>query len=290
MWMRRKLPSLLALEAFEAVARLGSTSKAAKELGRTQSAVSRQILNLEQFVETPLFNREQNKLVLNAAGAFLFDSIGVALDRIEAVPTKTRAFGQGHQKLRLRVWPTFGARWLMSRLVTLPPQLGLEVEVSTGLEEVYSLDTPEVDAIFLYGSGDWAGVASYLIAREELIAVTSPQLKAKLGGDISSYDWFNMDSRPDAWGRWIAARADPGTPVKESKPYRISLLTELLCLGVGAAVIPDLYVRRELENGALVAPFGGPLPSGKAYYFCCRSESADDRRMAAFREWLLSTC
>jgi len=44
--MRRKLPSLSALEAFEAVARLGSTSKASDELGRTQSAVSRQILNL----------------------------------------------------------------------------------------------------------------------------------------------------------------------------------------------------------------------------------------------------
>jgi LysR family glycine cleavage system transcriptional activator len=288
--MRRRLPSLLALEAFESVARLGSTSRASRELGRTQSAVSRQVLNLEQFIESPLFNREHNKLVLNAAGDFLFESIGITLDRMETALIRTSTFGQNNHKLRLRVWPTFGARWLMSRLVNLPSELGLDVSVSTGLEQVYSLDAPDVDGIFLYGSGDWPDVTSSLILREELIAVTSPQLEAKRGPDIASYDWFTMDSRPDAWSRWLAGRADAATPAKVAKPYRIGLLTELLCLGTGAAVIPSVYVRRELESGALVAPFGEALPSGNAYYFCCRRENADRPQMVAFREWLLSTC
>lgn len=286
--MRRKLPSLSALEAFESVARLGSTAKASAELGRTQSAVSRQILNLESFLGLPLFEREQSKLVLNAAGGFLFGSIGATLDRIQSAITKTRNFGEAGKKLRLCVWPTFGARWLASRLMKLPPDLGIGIEVSTDIQEGYSLNSPQVDAVILHGTGDWPDVSSYPIASEELVVVAAPQKVVELGHDLMSYDWLTMDSRTDAWETWIKARAEPGTPVKNTRLYRISLLTELLCLGLGAGIVPSIYVQRELENGMLVAPFGAPLPTGKAYYLCYRSEDADIPHYVRFREWLIS--
>src|SRR3546814_10788735 len=73
--MRRILPTLPALEAFEAVARLGHVTKAADELGRTQSAVSRQIANLESFARRPLFVRDKKRLILNDAGDFFFEAV-----------------------------------------------------------------------------------------------------------------------------------------------------------------------------------------------------------------------
>jgi len=288
--MRRKLPSLSALEAFEAVARLGSTSKASDELGRTQSAVSRQILNLEGFVERPLFERRQSKLVLNDAGNFLYDSIGRSLDRIEHVMARTAQFGASSHKLSLRVWPTFGARWLTSRLAKLPSELGVEVNVSIGMRQTDALRSPDVDAVILYGSGDWPEMAAYLLVAEELIAVASPQLVERLGTDVSAYEWLTMEPRPDAWEQWVRARADPGTSTKPSVKHQVSLLTELACLGLGAAVLPRLYVERELDSGRLAAPFGEPLSTGRGYYLCYHRDNDDRPEFKAFRNWLLSAC
>ena len=66
--MRRQIPSLSALETFEAVARHGSATQAAEELGRTQSAVSRQISNLEAFARRPLFKRTHGRHASVIAG------------------------------------------------------------------------------------------------------------------------------------------------------------------------------------------------------------------------------
>src|SRR3546814_11841102 len=81
--MRRILPTLPALEAFEAVARLGHVTKAADELGRTQSAVSRQIANLESFARRPLFVRDKKRLILNEAGDFFFEAVSRVLNELE---------------------------------------------------------------------------------------------------------------------------------------------------------------------------------------------------------------
>lgn len=286
--MRRQIPSLSALETFEAVARLGSTTRAAEELGRTQSAVSRQILNLEAFTRRPLFERNQNRLVLNAAGHYLFDALGRALDRLENAVARATDFGDHQHRITLRVWPTFGARWLMSRLADFPASaLGMEVDLSLGIDGADDLRALGVDAAILYGSGDWPEMASYQVVPEELIAVAAPWAVERLGADISAYDWLYMEPRLSAWRRWVEARADPGTPVKEGRKYQISLLIELACLGQGATVVPSVYVQRELANGQLIAPFGPPLPTGRGYYLCYMQEDADKPEFAAFKDWLL---
>jgi LysR family glycine cleavage system transcriptional activator len=289
--MRRQIPSLSALETFEAVARLGSTTRAAEELGRTQSAVSRQILNLEAFTRRPLFERTHNRLILNPAGGYLYDAIGRALDRIEHAVGRTANFDLEHRKIALRVWPTFGARWLMSRLAAFPTaELGLEVELSIGVDANIELRSMGLDAIILYGAGEWPEMTAYHIMAEELVAVASPRAVERLGTDVSAYNWLYMEPRPGAWRRWVDARTDPGTPVKDGPKYQVSLLIELACLGQGAAVLPRVYVERELANGQLVAPFGDPLVTGRGYYLCYVTDDAEKPEFAAFKDWLLSTC
>jgi LysR family transcriptional regulator, glycine cleavage system transcriptional activator len=289
--MRRQIPSLSALETFEAVARLGSTTRAAEELGRTQSAVSRQVLNLEAFTRRPLFERSHNRLLLNPAGQHLFDAIGRALDRLEHAVARAAAFSDDHHKICLRVWPTFGARWLMSRLAAFPAaNLGLEVDLSIGVDGNPDLRAQGMDAIILYGNGDWPELTAYQLVPEALVAVASPRAVERLGVDISAHEWLQWEPRPGAWKRWITARADPGTPLKDGPKYQISMLIELAYLGQGAAVLPSVYVDRELGNGQLVAAFGEPLPTGRGYYLCYMSEDAEKPEFVAFRDWLLSTC
>ena len=69
------MPPLAALRAFEAAARLGSFTRAARELGMTQAAVSYQVKVLEGRVGTPLFLRTPRQVVLTEVGRRLAPAV-----------------------------------------------------------------------------------------------------------------------------------------------------------------------------------------------------------------------
>ena len=113
----RHFPSLNALRAFEASARHLSFTKAAEELCVTQGAVSRQIKQLEEQIQVPLFLRGHRHLILTDQGRILlaplteaFDLMATALERLKNQP----------RDLRLKVHPTFAIRWLIPRLHRFP--------------------------------------------------------------------------------------------------------------------------------------------------------------------------
>src|SRR3546814_6468946 len=62
------LPSMNALRAFEAAARLGSVSRAAGELNLTRSAISHQLRFLERELRTKLVKRDGRGIALTPAG------------------------------------------------------------------------------------------------------------------------------------------------------------------------------------------------------------------------------
>ncbi|HIP77747.1 MAG TPA: LysR family transcriptional regulator, partial [Kiloniellaceae bacterium] len=80
--MRRRLPPLNALRAFESAARLCSFTKAAEELSVTQGAISRQVRGLEDHFGTDLFRRGHRSVELTAAGNRLLPALSAAFDQI----------------------------------------------------------------------------------------------------------------------------------------------------------------------------------------------------------------
>ncbi|MDB5557507.1 MAG: transcriptional regulator, lysr family, partial [Enterovirga sp.] len=88
------LPSLSALRTFEAAARHLSFTRAAAELNITQSAVSRQIRGLEDYLRLKLFERTPQQLILTPVGRAYLEEIRAALDRIQAA-TLTMLSDQG---------------------------------------------------------------------------------------------------------------------------------------------------------------------------------------------------
>ncbi|MFV1527843.1 MULTISPECIES: response regulator [unclassified Phaeobacter] len=88
--LKRHLPPLTSLLAFEAAARLGSFTAAAEELNVSREAVSRQIRTLESHLGISLFERDANRALMGAAGARFFATVSPNLTAI-AVAAKELA-------------------------------------------------------------------------------------------------------------------------------------------------------------------------------------------------------
>src|ERR1043165_9225782 len=110
---RQPTPTLNAVKAFEAAARFGSLTLAAKALGVTSSAVSHQVRQLEDEIGKRLFVRRNNAIQLTREGYRFFEQVGPAL-RMIARATDTLRIDR--RIVALNVTTSFAYRWLIPRL------------------------------------------------------------------------------------------------------------------------------------------------------------------------------
>ena len=150
---RRLLPPIGVLQSFVIAARHESVSVAARETGLTQSAVSRQVAQLEEIVGRPLFHRTGRRIALTEAGAAYAAAIGPAIDAIR------RATGEAMAKRRegeftIATLPSFGMRWLAPRLPQLTsahPEMIVNIAARS---EPFELAASGFDAAIHYGRPD----------------------------------------------------------------------------------------------------------------------------------------
>jgi LysR family glycine cleavage system transcriptional activator len=112
---RSELPPLHLLYTFEAAARTLSFTVAAGELFLTQSAVSRQIQQVEEALGAPLFERRHRALVLTEAGQVMQRAVVDCLARLRDATASVRATQPGRQ-IAITTTPGFASLWLIPRL------------------------------------------------------------------------------------------------------------------------------------------------------------------------------
>ncbi|MGA7812074.1 LysR family transcriptional regulator, partial [Caballeronia sp.] len=156
------MPALNALKAFEAAGTTGSFTRAAAWLNVTQSAVSRQVRQLEEQLGETLFSRRHQHLELTHEGRVLLRALQQSFDKIEltvrAIQQKSDA-----NRLRINVPPTFAARWLVPRLKRLREALPqLELTITTRLDDGIA-DSNRLDCAIRFGDGEWTGLDSTLL-------------------------------------------------------------------------------------------------------------------------------
>src|SRR3954471_12813049 len=106
------IPSLDLLQGFEAAARHLSFTKAGEELFLTQSAVSRQIKELEDQLGVPLFHRRHRALVLTEAGQQFYTAAARVLTPMRHAPSRLKA-SAGPKPLSVTTTSSFAALWLI---------------------------------------------------------------------------------------------------------------------------------------------------------------------------------
>jgi DNA-binding transcriptional LysR family regulator len=283
---RRLYPGMSALRAFDAVARLGSFTAAARELSLTQGAISRQVAVLEAQLGVVLVARDGRRAGLTEAGAAYAPRVRAALEVLGQGALE--ALGQAPETgLRLAILPTFGTRWLMPRIpgfVRRHPEVTLSFLTRIGR---FDLAAEGVDAAIHSGRADWPGARMTLLMPERVMPVGAPGA----GRTVAGQALLALASRPSAWAEWWAATGQAGpVPAPAMRFEQVATLAQAAAAGMGAALLPAFLIRPELDAGALVA-LGDEVPSGAGYYLVEPEPGPRGRAKPAvgqFRDWLLT--
>ena len=171
---RRFLPSNAVLRSFEAAARLESFTLAAEEQHLTQSAISRQVKEMEQIIGVELFHRAGRGVVLTDAGRSLSKEIAIDLENTRRTIMRAVSAGKNGTALRVATLPTFASRWLIPRLPDFySKNPNIEVNLSTRLKP-FDMFAENFDLAVHFGKEDWPGTDMTFLCDENLVPIASP--------------------------------------------------------------------------------------------------------------------
>lgn len=282
-------PSVAELEAFCACARAGTTIQAARQLGRTQSAVSRSIAGLEAKLGVALFIRARQRLSLSDAGRALLREAGPLLDRLDDAAMTVMAFGGQARVLRIAVLPTFGRLWLIPRLrafqATMPD---LSIDIAARLAPV-DFSTDPFDLAIQRTHHRGSGAHHLHLLDEELSVVAAPSLvRAPLQvADVLRLPLLQQSTRPTLWPDWCRARGlDPRHALRGARFDHFDMVLDAAIAGLGVALVPEILARPALDRGELVRLYPDDFATGEAYSLIYPDHSAGLPHFARFRDWL----
>lgn len=284
------LPSMNALRSFEATARLGSVTRAARELFVTPSAVSHQVRKLEETLGSPLIAFANGRAQLTEHGAMLLPGLSDGFLRIRG------AVELFHDLDRVRTLtvvarPFFASRWLSHRLHRFwdkHPEVGLRMRYLLAPSDD---DDPTVDA-----SIEWFPAAPRnprddctRLMRSDLSAVCSAALDWPRGGARDPQDIAKLvllrESHTDFWGNWLAEAGQPNLRTNKAMVLDDGNIRLQACIaGKGIDLSIPEFLHREFAEGLLIEPF--PEIRVKGYYYLVMRKAASAASVA-FQSWIL---
>ena len=289
---KKLLPSISMLASFDATARSGSFSAAARELNLTHGAVSRQIAALEFQLDTALVIRSPRGVRLSGVGKRYAVDVRAALTALRDATLEVINEPKG-STIDLAILPTFGTRWLMPRF---PKFLEINPDVSvnfiTRLSR-FELDEGNVDAAIHFGTAHWPGADCTFLMQEQAVPVCSPTLLKHAvetpERDFHGLPLLHLESRPDAWTEWFDSQgidipSCAGAMVFE----QFSIVAHAAVAGLGVALLPHFLIRAELARGELVILSDQAPTSEMGYYLVTPESKSQNAPIVALREWLLN--
>ncbi|MEZ5646789.1 MAG: LysR substrate-binding domain-containing protein [Burkholderiaceae bacterium] len=292
--MRRTLPSMTALAAFESAARHNSFTKAADELHVTQGAVCRQIASLEAQLDLKLFRRSSRGVVLTEAGAAYSQRVRKRLEDVERDTLDLMAGGGYGGALELGVVPSFCTRWLIPRLTRFQeshPGITVNLSVRT---RPFLFDATPFDAAIFAGDAAWPGTQGVDLMDEHMVPVCSPDYLACHGGKRArEIDWgrvtlLQQSTRPHSWRQWFTSRGMAVDGDMVGPRFELfSMQIEAAMHAMGVALVPRLLVDKEVRCGVLRVASPHSAPAERRYQLIFPEHKADNARLARFRDWLV---
>lgn len=286
-----------ALRAFEAVARHGSFSDAADELGVGQSAVSQHVKSLEEWLGHDLIIRGARRSLPTRDGARLALSISDGLGQISEVCEDIRDKRRDDKTIVISCHPGFAFIWLFPRLMTFDqahPEFAISITTDTGLR---GMARAEADIAIRYGTGDFPGYAVRQLMRESLSPVCAPRL---LTGpkplltitDLAFHTQIRDEFAPTTtdlptWEYWARESGQSlPTPARIRSFGQSNMVVQAALQGDGIAMGRSPLVMDALRDGRLVQPFAQSVPSPLNYWLVYPEDQRRTKKIALFVNWI----
>ncbi|MDN7909227.1 LysR substrate-binding domain-containing protein [Burkholderia cepacia] len=286
--LTRPLPPLAAIQSFVAAAQLGSVSKAAAHLCRTQGAVSRQIQQLETHYRCALFVRHVSGLTLTAEGNGL---LTVAVNVLTQLVQHADFHARTTSVLTLKLPSTFAIRWLLPRLPDIHRAMsGTELRISTSADDTPDFTTSDVDAIIVRGTGQWTGMEAVPLFSETLTPMCAPALATSLRSvaDLAHVDLLHPGPSHAEWRCWLDHVGALQIDAERGLVFDTLELTLAASMdGHGIAIGDPRMARDRLRAGSLVTPFEDVVQDGLSYFLVYPSQRAAQPKIRALADILL---
>jgi LysR family glycine cleavage system transcriptional activator len=296
----RALPPLDLLVGFEAAARHLSFTRAAAELFLTQSAVSRQILTLEEFLGLELFERRHKALALTEAGQAYFRTVGPILHQLRESTRRLRESRTGHL-LTVTTTISFASMWLVPRLALFRkehPNVDVRVAAST---DVVDIDREGIDLAIRDSRLDAVPPGSVVLMGDHVAPVCSPGLlkeskaaKRGLGKpeDLRHHVLLHMHDPQGrfpfiSWASWLETHGAPGlTPAGSLVFGQYDQVIAAALHGQGVALGRMSLLQQDLRDKRLVTPFGKSQRIARAFHVLYARDAESRPEARQFVEWI----
>lgn len=255
---RLRLPPLSPLPAFEATVRLGSMTLAAEELGRTHSAISRQIRALEEAIGLQLLDRSATPLGPTAAGKALYATARMAFEALDSCMGQLRP-SQAGEVVTLAIGSSFATRWLVPRL---PRFYALHPEVSVRLTMVGAsiLEVEDYDLVTSWNRLGYnlpADQSFHVLGDVGFALVCAPgypcRIEAgRLVAETQIVGHWPITIQPSYRDHPLVV---PVTARRLTFPHT-HMCIEAAVGGLGVTLVETRLAQPELADGRLVAPLG----------------------------------
>lgn len=287
--MKAPVPSLNALRAFVAIGKHGNLKHAANELFVTASALSHQIKNLEDVLDTQLFYRSKTGLSLTEKGELIYSGVADGFDQIQKAMARLNE-QKDKKLLNISMLSTFAMRWFIPRLSDFQNRYpDIEIRISTSISQV-DFEREDIDCAIRSGRGQWPGLhAEYLFA-ETFTPVCTPELAQSLKQpeDLAKHTLLHARLRPDDWHVWLGAVSENDINSAHEQTFETrNFAIQAAVDGVGIAIIDPSLVAEEIKTGRLIIPFPQTLADKSAYYLVYPARNRSLAHIKQLQTWLL---
>ncbi len=292
------LPSLRALQVFEAVGRFGGIVEAARRLGISAGAVSQQMRLLEDSLGLSLTFKVGKRIRLTAAGQRYHDSCVAAFESLRIAQVEVER-AKNVSNLRISALPSLFSDWLAPLIYTWQddhPELNLFLD---GSHAEPTPDGYEIDFRVTYGDAESTEHAIELF-RDCVVPVCSPHLlradaPLRTPADLLAYpllsiDWLPKFASPPSWRDWFAAQQVDCSQIRDG--YRVySLSSMAIQAGIsrqGVVLAQCSMIADALADGRLIMPFARALPLPSSYLLVGAKDAFDKAHCRDFHRWLVA--
>lgn len=285
-----RLPSLIALRAFDAVGRMGSVRAAGEELHVSPTVISRHLHNLEQELGLVLVVAKGRGLALTPAGEAFYTRLRRGFDLLRQAVEEARPAPRGS----LNIWcvPGIAQRRFLPRLPALQSELAeLEIQLQPTLTRPdFARGEADAEIVYLAEEPTLPALRAELLAMPVVFPVASPALLARYPSIRTLADLLTLpllhEESTLQWEQWLTMAGLCDMPaLKGPRLWHAHLTIEAARLGQGIALTNRLLAEDDLISGKLVE-IPGPAVKMGAYYLITPAAMARDPALAKLRRWL----